>query len=107
MPAEVDEKTGDTVAEVLESKHPSAKTPDVAVLTDYPHLPDFVELDITDEAMEKVARRLLGSAGLGGTDSHALQHWLLRFGKARGALQGAVADFVHWLGNTALPWAAY
>jgi hypothetical protein len=107
MPAEVDEKTDDLVAEVLESKHPSAKTPDVSVLTDYPRLPDFVDLDITDEAVEKVARRLSGSAGSGGTDSHALQHWLLRFGKASGALRDAVADFTDWLGNTAPPWAAY
>jgi hypothetical protein len=73
----------------------------------YSEMPDFVDLDITDKIIEKVARRLSGSAGAGGTDSHALTHWLLHFGIASGRLQQALIDFAEWMGNEFLPWAAY
>jgi hypothetical protein len=46
-------------------------------------------------------------AGLGGTDAHALQQWLLRFRKASCTLQQAFAKLVEWLANTFPPWAAY
>jgi len=37
-------------------------------------------LNITGEVVEKVARWLTQSAGPGGTDSTALQYWLLKYG---------------------------
>ena len=80
QPNDIDEKTGDSVETVLRSKHPDARIPKPESLPQYANTPDFVEVDITEGAVEKVARRLSGSAGLGGTDSHALKHWLLRFG---------------------------
>jgi hypothetical protein len=46
--------------------------------------------------------------GLGGTDSHALQHWLLlRFGTARRQLPKALAEFTNWLAYNFLLWPAY
>jgi hypothetical protein len=63
LPDDIDEKTGDSVKEVLESKHPHARMPDVTSLPTYINTPDFVELDVTEEAVKKVARRLSGSAG--------------------------------------------
>ena len=54
-----------------------------------------------------VAGRLSGEAGLGGTDSVSLQHWLLRFGAASVEIRLIVGDFVEWLGNGRPPWAAY
>ena len=39
----------------------------------------FVPVDITDEAIELVARKLSGSSGPVGKDSGALQGWILKF----------------------------
>jgi hypothetical protein len=77
VPNNTDKKSGDSVAEALQSKNPDARIADVSQLPSYIETPDFVDLDITDEIVKKVARRLSGSAGVGGSDSHALLHWLL------------------------------
>jgi hypothetical protein len=107
-PDDIDEKSGDTVQSVLESKHPDARTPGVDALTDYPFLPDFVDLDITEDTIEVTARHLSRGAGLGGTDAaHVLQQWLLRFGKSSRLLRQATAHLVDWLASSFPPWAAY
>jgi hypothetical protein len=93
MPSDTDEKTGLKVAEVLASKHPDARIPDTDKLPEYDEVPDFADLDITEDVVEMVARRLSGSAGIGGTDSHALTHWLLSFGEASRKLRLALASF--------------
>jgi hypothetical protein len=107
MASDIDEKTGASVATVLESKHPEARTPDASHLHTYTELPEFVDIDITDETVEKVAHNLSGSAGLGGTDAKALQHWLLYFGSTSKALRVALAEFASWMSNEFPPWAAY
>ena len=107
MPDDIDEKTGNSVAQTLESKHPDARIPETSSLFDYPSTPDFVDLDITSDVVEKVARRLSGSAGLGGVDSHALQHLLLQFGAASRKLRTVLANFASWMANGLTPWAAY
>ena len=107
LPDEIDAKTGDTVLDVLQSKHPDMRVPDIALMEEYDTLPDFVELDITADTVEKVARRLSGSAGPGGTDSADLPHWLLRFGGASAEFRQAVAEFVRWKANDNSPGAAY
>jgi hypothetical protein len=101
LPNDVDKKLGDSVTEALESKHPHARIPDASSLPEYTNTPDFVD------AVKKVARRLSGSAGLGGTDSHALQHWLLQFGVASRKLCTALAEFTEWLSKDFLPWPGY
>ena len=85
------------MAEVLASKHPAARVPDAATLHTYPSTPELVPVDITVDTVEKVARRLSGSAGVGGIDSHAVQHWLLRFGGVSEGLRLAVAQMADWL----------
>ena len=106
MPDDIDEKSGDSVADVLASKHPDARTPEALSLHQCKITPDFVDVDVTEDTVETVARRLSGSAGLGGTDSHALQHWLLRFGIASRKLRSVVAKLAEWLSNGFPPWAA-
>jgi hypothetical protein len=81
------------------------RLPSIDALTDYPSLPDFVDLDITEDTIEVTARRLSRGAGLGGTDTHALQQWLLQYGQASQLLQQA--NFVNWLSNSFPPWAAH
>jgi hypothetical protein len=60
---DIDEKTGDSVAKVLASKHPEAKTPDVRHLPTYSEAPVLNDVDITSDVVEHVASRLTGSAG--------------------------------------------
>jgi hypothetical protein len=109
LPSDTDEKTGLLAAKVLASKHPNARIPDADnKLSDYDKLPDFADLDITEDVVEQVARRLSGSAGIGGMDSaHALTHRLLSFGKASHKLHMALAKFGGWMPNEIPPWAAF
>jgi hypothetical protein len=107
IPSNKDKKSGDSVAEALQSKHPDARVADPTQLPSYSETPDFVDLDITDEIVEKVARQLSGSAGASGTDPHALTHWLLHCGTASGRLRTALTNFVESMGNKFPPWAAY
>ena len=108
QPGERCEKTGDRVLEVLRSKYPEARTPTAACLESYTGFsPELTPVDITDDTVTAVAGRLSGGAGPGGTDSVSLQHWILRFGAASAELRLIVGDFVEWLGNGRLPWAAY
>jgi hypothetical protein len=66
-----------------------------------------VHLDITEHSVEKVAGRVSGSAGLGGTDAHALSHWLLKFGAASRRLRITLAGLSAWMASVFPPWAAY
>ena len=93
QPDNIDAKSGLLVSEVLESKHPAARVPNLDAFEDFGEMPEFLALDITTDSIEKVARKPSGRAGLSGTDSTALQWTLLRFGDASHLLQGAVADF--------------
>ena len=69
-----------TVASVLERKNPSVTIPSCATLETYEETPILIPVDITEEVVESVAQKRSGSFGPGGTDSKALQVWLLKFG---------------------------
>jgi hypothetical protein len=78
---DIDEKTGGLAEMVLRSKHPDTRIPKPEYLPKYANTSNFVlAAMITADAIKKV--QLSGRSGLGGTDSHALKHWLLRFGVA-------------------------
>ena len=47
----------------------------------YEETPIFIPVYITKKAVESVARKNSGSSGPGGTESEALQGWLLKFGE--------------------------
>ena len=96
-----------TAALVLEGKYPSEIIPFCATSEMYEGTPIFIPVDITEEAIESVAQKLLGSSGSGGTDSEALQGWLLNFGEDITILHTSVETFVDWLANGILPWSAY
>eukprot|EP00978_Attheya_sp_CCMP212_P042445 scaffold258630_cov55-Attheya_sp.AAC.1 len=61
LPTDIDEKSGLPVIDALRSKHPPARVPEVEDLEEYDTLPEFVRVDITDETMENVVRRLSGA----------------------------------------------
>ena len=54
-----------------------------------------------------MARNVLGSSGPGGTDSEALQGWLLKFGEDSTRLRTSVETVVDWLANGSPPWTTY
>ena len=70
----------ENIALVLEVKHPSEILSSCATLEMYKETPIFIPVDIMEEAAESVAQKLLGSSVPGGTDSEALQLWIMRFG---------------------------
>jgi hypothetical protein len=126
-------KPGLPATDVLDSKHPMARVPDANTLPHHEELPEFIEVDVTEDSVEDTARKLSGGAELGGVDSYTLKHWLLGFGKAsRGlrrirrrrllhpqalarlgfgkssrGLRSACAEIIEWLANALPPWAAY
>jgi len=107
FPEDEDPLTGTTVAEVLDSKHPPSQTPSPTLLPTYPSTCDFINLNITPDIVERVARQLHGAAGVGGADAHAVSYWLTGFGEASKILRTVVACFACWLANGFPPWAAY
>ena len=85
-----------------------ARPPSATCLDAYPGTPpEMVLVDITDDVVSAVAGRLSGGAGPGETDLISLQHWLLWFGAASGALRLIVAEMEEWLSNGRPHWAAY
>ena len=108
QPGDKCKKMGDRVMEVLRTKHPEARTPTAASLDSYLGRPlELTPVDITEDTVTEVSRRLSAGPGPGGTDSVSLQHWLLKSGAANTDLRLIVGDFVEWLGNGRPPWAAY
>ena len=97
----------ETVTSVLEGKHPNETIPSCATLEPYEETPIFISVNIMEETVESVARKLPGSSGPGGTDSEALQGWLNKFGEESTRLRTSVENFVGWLANGSPPWAAY
>jgi hypothetical protein len=61
---DIDEKTGDSVAEVLKSKQTSERLQMRAIFLHHDETPILTDVDITDDVVEHVAARLTGSAGL-------------------------------------------
>ena len=49
----------------------------------------------------------MGRSGPGGTDSEALQVWLIEFGEDSTRLHTSIETFVDWLVNGSPTWAAY
>ena len=92
-----EDRTGtinETVTSVLEGKHPSETIPSCTMLKTYEKPPIFIPVDITEEAVEAVAHKLLGSSGPGVIDSEALQGWFLEFGEDSTRLRTSVETFL-------------
>ena len=101
-------KTGKWVMEVLRTKHPDAHLLYTASLDTYiDRTPDLVPVDINKDTLTEVAGQLCGCAGMGGTESASLQHWLLRFGAAIRKLRLTVTYFTECIGNRRPPWVNY
>ena len=64
-------------------------------------------MDTTEDLVDSVAQKVLGSAGPGGMDSEVLQGWLIKFGDHRKKQFISVKYFVYWLANQNPPWDTY
>ena len=65
------------------------------MLEAYEAIPIFIPVDITDDVVESVARKCLGSPVPGGTDSEALHGWLLKFGEDSKILRIILEIFIY------------
>ena len=54
---------------------------------------------VTGEKIEKVAKKLSGSAGASGIDSIAMSHWLLKYSGASLALSNSFEKLTEWLAS--------
>ena len=110
QPEQLDEdKTGtinETVTSFLEVTQPRKTIPSCATLETYEQTPIFIPIDITEEAVELVTRKLSEISVPGGTDSESLQVWLLKFGENNTKLLTSI-EFFYWLANGSPLWAAY
>ena len=73
-PESIDPKTGLEVKTVLEQKHPPSSEPTNIAMEKYDSLPALIDVDISEETVLNVAKRLKGSGGPGGTDYAAMQN---------------------------------
>ena len=97
----------DTAVSVLAWKHTHTQNTACYKLDAYGKTPIFIFVDITEDVVKLVARKLVVSLGSGGTDSEALQGWLLKFVEDRKRLHTSAEHFVDWLANRSPAWAAY
>ena len=106
-------ETSKTVREVLESKHPHLRIPDVqdpdcACFEEYADgAPEAIPVDSSADGVASVAPKLHGGAGPSSVDAMALRCWLVRFGRSSSELREEMAQWVDWLANYDPPWAAY
>ncbi len=107
-------KTGCPVLEVLQDKHPTLRDPQIAdgavdgAFEKYDEgAPSVVPVVILADMVKCIAAKLLGVAGLGGTDVVDLRNWLLRFGAESEAFRKEMASWTTWLVNESPPWPAY
>ena len=79
MPGDVDEKSRVLVCEVLESKHSIERDVEISSFPIFESYRELVNIEVIEDSVEKVARKLSGSAGLSGIDSVYMSHWLLKY----------------------------
>jgi hypothetical protein len=95
---------GKNVLEVLESKHPQQRAPDNEDFISCEELPPLIDIEVTNSHVEEAAKKLSGSAGISGFDSHQLQKILIRYGKQSENLRESFAKAVTKLANSVIEW---
>ena len=96
-----------TVTQDLEGKHQHKKIPSCTTLKTYGKTPILISVDITEDGVKSVAQKRSESSVPGGTDSEALQGWILKFGEVSKIIHNRLETFVDWLGNGRMSWQAY
>ena len=89
---DLDSKAGDIIKEILKSKHLEGRDVSVENLPEFDSCPEMIDIVVTEENIEKVAKKLSGSADPSGIDSLMMSHWLLQFGASSAILGKSFAD---------------
>ena len=76
----------------MKSKYPEGRDISVENFPKFESCPEMIDIVVTEENVEKVAKRLSSSAGLSGIDSLSMSHWLLKFGASSTILRKSFAD---------------
>jgi len=95
---------GNTVFDILKSKHPPPSAPTKEALIDVSVLPEFEEVELTNSHVLCSARKIQGAAGPGGCDAGHWHDVLLRYGAHSDRLREAVSALARRLTNTIVPW---
>lgn len=95
---------GRTVFQTLQNKYPPQKSPDEQNFLPCENLPIMIDIDVSAQHVEKIARYLHGSAGPSGTDADQWKSMLLRFGSHSARLREAIASLTRWLANGIIDW---
>lgn len=99
--------TGPTVFETLQEKHPELTQPDDGIFSEpleMNELPYKQQVNITNEIVEKVIRKLHGGDGPGVSNSEQWSDFLLRYRKESNHLRDAVAYLANELSNKEVKW---
>ena len=72
-PDNIDAKSGRPIVDVLRDKHLAPIVPNVEVLEHYDIVMEFVPINITENTVEQVSRRLTSTAGPDGINAVGLQ----------------------------------
>eukprot|EP00957_Ditylum_brightwellii_P188814 14372390-Ditylum_brightwellii.AAC.1 len=91
-----------SINQLHRSKHPELVEPQVETLQTFPHVPAFMDVNVTASVVKKVARKLLGAAGLDGVDAVTMGDWSLRCGIVSHTLRDTIAKLVRWNWTSAL-----
>ncbi len=97
---------------VLQLQHPNTRIPnlgdpDCIAFEQYNEVPTTLPTDCTSKDLEALALRMSRSAVLSSFDAVMLRNCLLWYDRASSELRQEMADWVKWLSNKSLPWAAY
>ena len=94
MASDITGTINETVASVLEGKHPHKKIPSCSTLDTYDEIPIFIPVEITEDAVKLVARKISGSSSPVDMDSESIQEWQLKFLEYRKIIRTSVTFFV-------------
>ena len=105
-------KTGERVLNVLQSKHPDRRIPDLGhednlAFEEYPRVPEPVPVQCDPFEIKKIARKLNGAAGVDSVDAAQAKVYLTGYRRASAELREVMVDWAEWLANDMPDWAAY
>ena len=104
LPSAVVDGEGKTVLDVLKAKHPEPGLVQEEAFLDCDVLPVQIDVDITAEHVGKIAKRIQGGRGPGGTTAIQWQDFLLRFGHSSESLRNSIAELTRRLANNIVEW---
>ena len=85
--------------EVLDTKNPIGRHDEISSLPIFESCPELINIEVTEDSVKIVERRLSCSTGPLEIDSVSMSYWLLKFGEAITNLRKSIAKFVEWLAN--------